>query len=111
MDYGKLLDRQLTNAFKKVDSLLIPATFHLKEGESFNFNTADTEIAEENDFATRVFVMKTTHQKETIKKQILMKHLEGLDLYDSVTLEGQEWSIGATIVDYEHMQIIEVVHG
>jgi len=109
-DYAKLVDTQLLKAFKRLNSLLVTAVFHLKSNETFNFVTGKKE-ADSKDKTVRVFVINTSQKKDHAIKTILMERIEELDLYDSVTVGESDWRLGAVTQDNAHTQIIEVISG
>lgn len=111
MDYKKLIDKKLVYLFKKVHSLTIPATFHLKSGEGFNFSTAAPTKTAVDDKTVQVLVIKTSQKQDTVRKEILLDRIDDLEIYDSVTLGGQTWKLGGVLIDYEFIQIIEVYDG
>lgn len=110
-DYNRLINKALKMAFKKADSLTTQATFHLKQGQSFDFGSAEAKAESTTNRVVKVLVVKTSRGLVTVRKQILVERIADLDIYDKATLENEDWKIGPTIVDDGHMQIIEVYHG
>ena len=111
MDIDALLNKFVPKAFGMVESVLTPAVFKLRTGETFNFSTASKEIATQTDLEKDVFVIKTTHGLNSVRKQLLVEDVPTLDIYDRVVLGGETWIIGASIYDNGYIQIIEVSNG
>jgi len=111
MDIDALLNRMIPKVFEMTSSVLTSVVFKLREGETFNFSTASTEVATQSDLAKDVFVIKTTHGLEVIRKQLLVEDVPTLDIYDRVEMGGETWRIGASIYDNGYIQIIEVCNG
>lgn len=110
-DYSKLIGKFLKKAFVKAASLTVPATFHLKDGQTFDFGSAVASETGNSNVSKQVLVVKTTQGLTTVRKQILVERIDALDIFDKVTIGAEEWNIGQTIVDDGFMQIIEVYHG
>jgi len=110
-DYAKLIDKQVTNAFKKTVSLQEEVIFNLKKGESFDFGTGQPSFDSETPVRVKVLVIKTSSKNEVVKKQLLMERIADLDVYDSVTMSSGEWKIGEILQDTGHNQIVEVSRG
>jgi len=110
-DYGKLIDRQLTNAFKKLDSLMTTATFNLKSGEDYNFSNAEVTVTSDKDKTVRLLVIQTEQKKEVTYKKLLMRTIPELDLYDTCSLGGQKWNVGPVIFDSGATTILQVYRG
>lgn len=111
MDIDALLNRMVPKAFALTASVLTSVTFKLREGESFNFTTASTVIATQTDVVADVFVMKTTHGLNYVRKQLLVQDVPNLDIFDRVLIGGETWRIGDSLYDNGYIQIIEVYNG
>ena len=111
VDINRIIDKNIDKAFTMARSQIVPVTLHIKEGESFNFNTRRTVISNEADVPTEGFIIKTERKAETTRMQVLIKKVEQLDQYDKATLKGAQWSISNVILQAEKVQIIEVFSG
>ena len=111
MNLDGIITKNLTKAFSLSASLLTPATFHLGDGTGFDFGSATTTVSGQEDKVVDVLVVKTSNGLQSVRKQLLLERIEGLDVYDTVTLGTEVFSIGQTILDDGYMQIIEVYHG
>lgn len=111
MDIDALLNRMVPKAFSIAQSVLTTVTFKLREGETFNFKTASTEIASQTDLEKDVLVVKTVHGLEYVRKQLLVEDVPTLDIFDRVVIGSETWRIGSTLYDNGYIQIIEVYNG
>lgn len=114
MKLSKLIDKGLTLAFDTVDELLLTVTFHTKDISGFDYSTK--EVIEENpqDVTVKAVVIDSKKAGEsTLYKNLLVKSapLANLDMYDTVTINGQVWTIGLPIVDNGHTQLLEIYKG
>jgi hypothetical protein len=110
MDYGKLIGKQLTAVFKKTVSLQIDVVFHLKSEQKFDYKSGSVS-AKDKVTPAKALVVSTTQKLDMVKRQLLIQRIDQLDLFDKVTMDGQEWTLGQTIVDNGYTQIVEVYHG
>ena len=110
-DYSKLLSKKVDYVFAKLTSLLTEVRFVLREGESFNFGTAQTEVESQQDLTVKVLVVKTKQGLSSVRKELLLKQVPPLDIYDRCIIGGEEWRLGQVTYDDGYVQIIEVVNG
>ena len=110
-DYSKMLSKKVDYVFTKLTSLLTEVTFVLREGESFNFGTAQVQVESQANLKVKVLVVKTKQGLNSIRKELLLKDIKSLDIYDRVLIGAEEWRLGGITYDDGYVKIIEVVHG
>jgi len=110
-DYKRLLSRKVDYVFNKMTSLLTEVTFVLREGESFNFGTRKTEVESEENRTVKVFVLKTKQGLQSTRKELLLRDIPELDIYDRCLIGSEEWRFGQITYDDGFIKILEVVNG
>lgn len=110
MDIPALASKNVDKAFKLMSSLAKSATVHLKENATFNFGTAEASSSD-TPLTVKLIVVSTKISKELIKKQILVDKIEGLDAYDHINFDGEDWIIADTIFEGVASQMLEIQHG
>ena len=112
MDLSKLIGKGLDQAFAAVKSLSVTATFHLKTSPTkFDFASGETEPEDNGDVDAQVIVLDSrTKSEKTVYKQLLMRSIP-LTLFEKVTVNDLEWTIGDPVVDNGSTQLIEIYRG
>jgi len=101
MGYRALINRNLDTAFRLIDDLAEDALLLRSETPEFDFSMASAQELHLVATPVRVFVMdskKSSAERNTVKKQVLMKTKDHTDLtvYDSLRIGDVTWRFTPT---------------
>jgi hypothetical protein len=119
MSLKGVIDKNITFAFNQLKDLAIDAVFSKKSNVSFDFGSREVVPDVVTTQVTTKIVIITTKRAKTSQKEsstsirrneIMVKSNDVGDLYsyDTVTYEGNTWSIGEVLKNDGYISIAEV---
>jgi len=104
MGYQSLVTKQVSLAYAQIQDLATDVVLSKKTVTGFNFGTGSNIEGSEVVVTTKAVVndsKKDTELRNKQVKELMFKKEDVGDIssYDTVTISGQEWSIGTPIVD------------
>jgi hypothetical protein len=99
MGYQTLIDAKLNQAFNLVKDLAIDIVLTKKQDSTFNFGTGEVKFGSQsvvNTKAIPIDLKKTSENRNTIEKQLMLKSKEVGDItkYATVQFQSKTWNIG-----------------
>lgn len=98
MGYKQLVEGNVRKAFNLLKDLAVEVVFTRKNGQAFDFGTADVTTTLAPTVIAKVVVVETVKVKErnTVRKTLMFKSKDVGDIktFETVTLDGVVWNIG-----------------
>lgn len=113
MGYNTLIDKNLNLAFKLLKDQVVVGSLKKKSGTTFNFGTAETVHASEQDKPVNVIVLeseKKGKEHAVTTRHVLLKKIDIVDVstYDILTLPDGDWLLGKVIKNTGRILMFEV---
>lgn len=113
MSYRALADNQVRKAFSLLKDLAVDAVLTKKEATAFDFSTGEAAGVKSSPVSTKIIEIKAAKlstKTNVIEKEIMLKSQDvgDLKLYDSVTISGVVWKIGAPLKNDGYILITTV---
>lgn len=113
MGYQALIDSNLNKAFNLSKDLAKDVVFVRKPDPAFNFGTAEASFSTTQNVSTKAIIYeskKKSKEINTVIKELMLKSKEIGDatLYDSVTIDSQNWNIVSIPKNDGFVSIVEV---
>lgn len=108
MGYKSLIAKSVNSAFNMAQDLAVSGTFHRRSADTFNFSKDAPVEVTLPDVVGKVLILKDLKNKDgTRKLKLLIKAID-LNLFDTVTINNETWSIGSVIESNRYTTMLEV---
>lgn len=111
MAYRALINSSLARAYRIASDLAVPVTF-TRRVTDFSFGTLETSTAA-TPIVTKAIVAdakKPSGERDVSKKELMFKSkgLGDTSLFDTVTIAGEVWKVGAPIHKGDFITILSI---
>ena len=109
MNFDSIIQKNVDMAFGIIESLVTLVTFNTKDTIEFDFAGAVPVVENMADLeGVEAVVQKSKKESsEFLYKELLTKSIN-IDMYDKVTIDGEQWTIGQPIYDDGYTQLLEI---
>lgn len=113
MSYESLINTNLRKAFNLLKDLAVDMQFVKKTGDSFNFSTATSNLADSASITVKAIITdteKASKERNVTKKLVMFKTEEvgDVNVYDSINYQNINWKLGPIIKSTQFITVVEL---